>query len=294
MLEFFGYLIPGILVGLTYSLIALGYVIIYKSSGVFNLATGQICIFGAFVAWTATSQWGLPTPLAIIVTLIACAILGAGINRGFVRPLIGQPIFAMVIVTLALSILLDAIIVLIWGHDWRALPKLFPGESFTFWGIGISVEYLWAGGLALLVGVVLAGIFQYTKEGLAMRAAADDQLCAQSLGMSVSRVFRFSWIIASLTCGIAGILLCMIAKLHTSIALIALKVLAVVLLGGLESLAGALLAGPVIGAVEFLAAGYLDPLVGGGLREVIPYVFMLFIILFMPYGFFGWKRIERV
>ena len=294
MAEFLGYLIPGILVGLTYSLIALGYVIIYKSSGVFNLATGQIAIFGAFVAWQATTQWHLHIVLAIFVTLVACAILGAAIDRLVVRPLIGQPLFAMVLATLGLSVVLDALIVLVWGHNWRTLPQIFPGESFIVWGVGVSIEYLWAGGLALVMGAILAGIFQYTKEGLAMRASADDQLCAQSLGMSVSRVFRFSWIIASITLGMAGVLLCMIAKLHTSIALIALKVLTVVLLGGLESVAGALVAGPLVGAIEFLAAGYLDPLVGGGLREVIPYVFAILIILFMPYGFFGWKRIERV
>jgi len=294
MAELFGYLVPGVLVGLTYSLVALAYVVIYKSSGVFNLATGQIVMFGAFIAWTATAQLGMPPVLAIIVTLIACALLGMGLNRGFVRPLIGQPLSSMVLVTLGISVLLDAITVLIWGNDWRSLPKMFPGENFNLWGISISIEYLWAGGLALLVGVVLSGVFQYTKQGLAMRASADDQLCAQSLGMSVSKIFQFSWMIAGMTSGMAGILLCMIAKVHTSVALIALKVLAVVLLGGLESVAGALLAGPIVGAVEFLAAGYLDPLVGGGLREVIPYAFMVLIILFLPYGFFGWKRIERV
>jgi len=288
------YLIPGILVGFVYTLIALGFILIYKSSGVLNIATGQIVLFGAYIAWTVTGSLGWPWWSAFVIVIAAAIVLALAVERIALRPLIGQPVLTMVIMTLGLAVVLEGLMTMLWGHEWKKLPPLFPGEPIAFLGVNISTEFLGAGIVAMILVAILAFFFRYTNQGLAMRATADDTQCAQSLGISAKRVLQYSWIISCISCGIAGILLCVITNVHYTMSWLGLKAIAVVLVGGLESIVGALIAGPMIGAIEFLCAGYLDPYVGGGLREVAPFIVLILFVLFKPSGFFGWKRIERL
>lgn len=294
MQAFLSYLIPGILVGFIYALIALGFVLIYKASGVLNMATGQFVIFGAYVAWTVTVPWGLPWWVAFVAVIVGETLLALVIERGVLRPLMGQPVLGMIMATLGLGIILDGLITFTWGNDWRALPRLFPGQALEFRGIRVSVEFLWIGGLAIAMVGVLAAFFKYTKLGLTMRATADDHLSAASIGVSFRKNLRYSWIISAIVCGVSGVLLTLITNIHYTLTSMGLKAIAVVLAGGLESLLGVVVAGPLIGATEYTAAGYLDPLVGGGITDVVAFAVLVLFIMFKPFGLFGWKSIDRV
>jgi len=268
--------------------------LIYKASGVLNIATGQFVIIGAYIAWTMTVQLGLPWWLAFVAVVVGEVLLALAVERGVLRPLMGQPVLGMIMATLGLGVILDGLITLTWGNDWRALPKLFPGQAVHFWDMKISVEFLWIGGLAISMVAVLAAFFKYTKLGLTMRATADDHLAAASMGVSFKKNLRYSWIISAVVCGIAGVLLTLITNVHYTLTSMGLKAIAVVLAGGLESIVGVVVAGPLIGGAEYLAGGYLDPLVGGGLTEVVAFVVLVLFIMFKPFGLFGWKSIDRV
>ena len=296
---FLSYLIPGILTGIVYSLIALGFVLIYKTSGVLNFATGYFVILGAYVAWTFTVQLGFPDvwwrwPLALIMVIITTVLLGLLVERLALRPLIGQPVFSQIGMTLGLGVFLEGLITLFWGAEPKRLPRLFPEETLDFLGVAVSTVYLWTALFAIVLVAVLGIFFKYHRSGLAMRAAADDQQCVQTFAVSVKRVLQYSWVISAVVCAIAGILLSLITNLSLGLANMGLKTITVVLAGGMESMVGSLIAGPMIGAVEYVGAGYGDMYVGGGLKEIIAFFVLIIFMMVKPYGLLGWKKIERV
>lgn len=295
MREFLSFLIPGIMSGFVYSLIALGFVLIFKSSGVLNLAQGELVIIGAYIFYAITTQLGLPIWAAVLCTLILLGILGLLIERTAMRPLIGQPILAVIMVTLAIAGILDGIMIVAWGSNVLALPSLFPAGGLSFVGITISYNRLVFMLISLaLIGVLLA-FFRFTSTGLSMAAAADDQQAAQSTGIKVSRVLAITWAITAIVSGIGGILLTSVTGVHYSNIGIGLSSIAVVLLGGLESVGGVILAGPLVGAIQGITSGYLDPHIhGGSMVDVTPYIVLVIVIMIRPTGLFGWKRIERV
>ena len=294
MTVFLQLILSGLMVGSIYSLIALGFVLIYKSSSIINVAQGQMLMVGAFTAWTFIVGFSLPVPLALLLTVLVAMGLGILIERFALRPLIGQPILAVVMMTIALAALLDGITLLFWGGDLKSLPEILPRAPVNLCGILLSQQHIFSFALAmgLLAGFSL--FFRYTRLGLAMRATAEDHQIAQSLGVNVKRVFAMAWIIAAVVSALGGVLLGSINGINLSLALLGLRVLPVVLLGGLESIPGAIIAGPIIGILENLVAVYLDPLVGGGVQEVAPYLILVLVLLFKPYGLFGLKRVERV
>lgn len=299
MENFLSYLIPGILTGVVYSLIALGFVLIYKTSGVLNFATGYFVILGSYIAWTFTVQLGFPDvwwrwPLALVMVIIVAILLGLLVERLAHRPLIGQPVLSMIGMTLGLSVFLEGLIILIWGAEPKRLPQLFPEETVTFLGVTISTIYLWTGIFAIFLAAVLGAFFKYHRVGLAMRAAADDQQCVQTFAVSVKRVLQYSWVISSIVCALAGVLLSMITNINMGLAYLGFKSITVVLAGGIESMFGSIIAGPMIGAIEYIGAGYGDVYVGGGLKSIIAFVVLIVFMMFKPFGLFGWKKIERV
>jgi len=293
--KFLQFLANGIMIGGIYGLVALGLVLIYKSSRVLNLAHGFFLMILAWLCWSFTAQLGLPIWLSILAVLAVSVIAGLGVERIVLRPLIGQPILAIVIVTLALGYLLEGIAIMVWGGNTKGLPEFIPREVIMLGPVSIAQHYLWAFGMAILIFVLLYLFFRYTKWGLGMQIVSEDQQTARSLGISVRKVFAQTWAFSLVIAAIAGILYASLHAVSNFNALIGLnKALPVILLSGLESLPGALVGGIIVGIFESVGSGYIDPLVGGGTSDVIPLVLMLLILLIRPSGIFGWKRIERI
>lgn len=290
------FLATGLLTGGIYALIALGLVLIYKSSRIFNFAQGHILMIGAFVAWWFTENLGIPVWIAFGAAIVVMALLGLVIERIALRPLIGQPILATVMMTLALSQFLQGVTILVFGASDRALPSLFPPQPIILGDVRLKSNLAMAFGLTMLGFAVFVLFFQFTRTGLAMRATAEDHQLAQSVGLRVPRIFGLAWAIAGVVAAVCGVLLANISGLSLVLSFIALKAFAAVLFGGLESIPGAIIGGLTVGVIESLAAGMpQDPALRSlHLGDIAPYVFMLLVLLVRPDGLFGLKRIERI
>ncbi|MBW1769988.1 MAG: branched-chain amino acid ABC transporter permease [Deltaproteobacteria bacterium] len=287
-------LTTGIMVGGIYALIALGWVLIYKCSGVLNLAMGELTLIGAYVSLSFYSM-GIPFPLALLFSLIIGVVLGVLTERIFLDRLIGEPVLSVIMVTVGLSFFFKGIVELIWGTDTRVFtPAVFPLEPIRFGPLIIGQVYLWSFVAAIVLLVIFVGFFQYTRWGLAMQATADDEMAALSLGVSARFVYATAWAIAFMAAGVGGTLLGNINGLNISVSYLGLLVLPAVVLGGLNSVPGAIVGGIIIGVLQNLAGTYLDKYFPGGVKEVAPFVFMVIFLLFKPYGLWGWERIERV
>jgi len=287
-------LTTGIMVGGIYALIALGWVLIYKCSGVLNLAMGELTLIGAYVSLSFYSM-GIPFLLSLLFSLIIGFVLGVLTERIFLDRLIGEPILTVIMVTVGLSFFFKGIVELIWGTDTRVFtPAVFPLEPIRIGPLIIGQVYLWSFVAAIVLLVIFVGFFQYTRWGLAMQATADDEMAALSLGVSARFVYATAWAIAFMAAGVGGTLLGNINGLNISVSYLGLLVLPAVVLGGLNSVPGAIVGGIIIGVLQNLAGTYLDKYFPGGVKEVAPFVFMVIFLLFKPYGLWGWERIERV
>lgn len=297
-------IIYGLVVGAVYGVVALGFVLIYKSSSVLNLAQGALLMLGGFTC-LQIYQW-LPGGvlffiLAVIVTLVIAALLGFSIERLALRPLIGEPLISVIMMTIGLNVLLIGIGYAIWESGNYAYPTdIIPIGFMTILGTPISYKYIFSLIIALFCLLLFGLFFQFTRSGIAMRATADDQLAAQSLGISTSQIFRNAWAIGCITAAIGGIIVGFLIGLNCyNTPVLGLRVLPVVLLGGLDSIPGAIIGGLIVGVTENLAGAYLDPLLyewlgWGGTRDVFPYFLIMIILMLKPYGLFGWVRIERI
>lgn len=294
MAEFAGYLAIGLMVGGLYSLVALGFVLVYQSTGVFNLSQPWIVPLGAYFAFFAFRQLQLPLWAGFPLVLVAAALTGYVLQRLTIRPLFGQSMLAIVLMTLGLAVILQGIMVMVWGFDSDIVPRFYPVGGVNLGTISLSYDHLLSFAVALVLVAVLYGFYRYSRRGLAMRVTAESHVVAQSLGIKVTGVAALSWVIAAMVAAIGGMLLANIMSIDTSMLDIGVRAIAAALVGGLESPPGAILAGLLIGVVETVAAGYIDPLIGGGFRDVAAYIVLLIALLARPYGFFGWKRIERV
>jgi branched-chain amino acid transport system permease protein len=287
-------LTTGIMVGGIYALIALGWVLIYKCSGVLNLAMGELTLIGAYVSLSFYSM-GFPFLLSLLFSLIIGFVLGILTERIFLDRLIGEPILSVIMVTVGLSFFFKGIVELIWGTDTRVFtPPVFPLEPIRIGPLVIGQVYLWSFVAAIVLLVIFVGFFQYTRWGLAMQATADDEMAALSLGVSARFVYATAWAIAFMAAGVGGTLLGNINGLNISVGYLGLLVLPAVVLGGLNSVPGAIVGGIIIGVLQNLAGTYLDKYFPGGVKEIAPFVFMVIFLLFKPYGLWGWERIERV
>ena len=268
---------------------------VYKSSKIINLAIGPFIVLLAYTAWSFMVQFGLPVWLAIILCLACGAVCGVLTERLALRRLLGESIMAILILTLVLGYFINGCVALIWQQKTAVFPAFIPKESANLGSFIVSQHYLWAFGITVLVFVAFAWYFRYTKLGLAMRAVAEDHQIARSVAINVRNIISSSWAIGLVIAAIAGILLGSFASVTPSIGELGLmKALPILLLGGLESLPGALIGGIVVGIAETLGGFYIDPLVGGGFKDIVPLILMLLILIFRPYGIFGLEEIERV
>ena len=289
---FLQFLIQGLSIGFLYALAALGFVMIFKSSSVLNFAHGELLAIGAFIFLAFSVKWNLPIYLSFLLTLVGTFAMGFVIERLFLRPLIGEALIEVIMLTVGLAAMFKGLLLVIFGGNLFNYPDFLPAGLTIKWGaINIPPVYV----ASFIIGVIFLSIFgfffKYSSQGIYMRSVADNQPAALSLGVHVRRVFALSWAIAALVCAISGIILGIMNGINVhDISVLGLKVFPVVILGGLESIGGAIIGGLIIGMLETFTGGYVST----SLKEVIPYVVLVFILLVKPYGLFGLVEIERV
>ncbi|RLC92960.1 MAG: branched-chain amino acid ABC transporter permease, partial [Chloroflexi bacterium] len=259
-------------------------------SGVFNIAQGQLLLVGAFICFTFSVELGLPFWLALVLTLVASLIMGLVVERLFLRPMIGKSLLAMIIMTLGLASLLRGATLSIWGARTRAYPSYLPTEPLRAGDVVISYEYIFGFLVAIFLIIALIMFFR-TKLGLAMRVVSEDQEAAQSMGIRVGMIFGVAWGISAMTAALGGVVMGTIGAVEPSLGEVGLLAFPVIVLGGLESIPGAIIGGLSIGLIEIFAAKFV-PL--AGFKFVVPYIVLIVVLIIRPHGLFGLKRIERV
>ena len=294
MAFFFDLFVNGLMIGMMYALVALGFVLIYKATSVVNFAQGELMMFGGYVAAALITLYHLPLAVALPVLLGTMFLLGFVLERVVLRPLVGQQVISVVMVTIGLAQVLQGSAALVWGAQTKNLPLPIPLEPYVIWEIYISPINIVAALVSAGFLVAFYWFFRKSRMGIAMRAVANDQQAAMAVGINVRFVFALSWAIAGLAAALGGVVWGSMLGVDTQLALVGLKVFPAVILGGLDSVPGAIVGGLMIGAIESVAAGYVDPYVGGGTKDFLPYVLMILALMIRPYGFFGRETIERV
>lgn len=294
MTEALQVIVNGLLIGLVYGLVAVSFIVIYRSSRIVNLAQGEILIVGAFFIWTFTLGSDLAILIGIPLALAACVGVGFTMERAVFRPLIGQPAFTVFMASVALLILLRGLVQLVWGAETRPFPEILPAGAWQIGPLLVTKRLVIGAVVTIILVELLHWFFMKTRHGLRLATVAEDHYTALSLGISVREAVAFAWILGSLLAAAGAIVLLSGQILSLSAAAIGLRALPVALLGGMESVRGALLAGAIIGIGEALASAYLDPFTQGASSEVLPFVIMLGVLLIRPQGLFGWKVIERL
>jgi branched-chain amino acid transport system permease protein len=301
-------LVVGVVIGSLYALIALGFVLIYKASEVVNFAQGEFVMLGGFIAVVLVTEYDLPLSIVFPLVVIIGLALGFLIERTMLRPLIGKPLIAIVMATIGLAAILRGGVAILWRPDTRVFPDLsifgikpFDPTIIEVFDTPLRKSDLWAVGLAILFIGLFTLFFRYTRTGIAMQAVADDQPAAQAMGISVRQVFAITWSVALIVAFIGGMLLGNRQGVSVAgLSVIGLKVFPAVVLGGLESLVGAIVGGVIIGLLEQFTGAYLNPPIeaaginAGGLDGVMPFVALIVILMIRPHGLFGREQIQRV
>ncbi len=299
MTDFIQNCFAGIAVGCIYALVALGFAIIYRASEVINFAQGELLLVGAYLVFTGVFFWHLNFFLALLIGILGTVLIGILFERFVLRRMIGRPVFSILMITIGLDTILSSGVIVIWGSGLRApaIPYIL-GSSFKFGGVTYGVNEIWTIIVTILLCAVLYFFFRYTKYGLAMRATAIDQEAALALGIKVRVVYALAWGIAGAIATIGGVFLA--AHRFTfdpSLGSIALFAFPAIILGGLDSIPGAVIGGILIGLTQNLTALYdaqLTPFLGPSFDEIAPYVLMVIVLLIRPYGLFGTRKVERV
>ena len=298
------FIVTGILAGGPIALIALGLVLIFKSSYIFNFAQGQLLLLGALITWWFSVEQGLPLGAAIGLALVILALIGLAIERLALRPMTGQPLLSIILMTLGLSQVLQGAALLFFGGAQRNFPQLFSAEDpytittpFVHAGKDIVVilkqNLVWSFVVAIVGVVVIGAFFRFTRAGLAMRAASEDHELARSVGLRIRRIFGLSWALAGVVATVGGVLLATSSGLDLSLSIVVLAAFPAVLLGGLDSIPGAVVGGLIIGLSQGLVKASTLPMVRNS-AEIMPYVALLLVLLMRPEGLFGQRRIERI
>ncbi len=289
-------IVSGLVLGSIYALVALGFAIIYKSTSVVNFAQGEFLMIGAYFCLSLVVDYRIPWFWAFLLTILFAIVLALLVERLILRPMIGEPVISIIMVTIGLSSVLRSIVTAVWGTQIRTYdPPLFPDAPLDVAGMPVSQVYLWSFGLSIVLLILFGLFFKYSKAGIAMRATAFSNQVALSMGISVKRIFALAWCIASVVSAIGGILIGNINGINIALSHFGLKVFPAVILGGLDSVLGAALGGIIIGVLENISDGILKSWLGlQGIKEVAPFVFLVIILMIRPYGLFGTEEIERV
>lgn len=299
MTDFLQFLVAGIAVGSLYALLALGFVIVYKATGVINFAHGGLLLLGTYLTYFFKEQHGVPFYLAVVLAMGCCAAVGLIIERLVLRHMVGEPVFAVILVTIGLSIAINQIVTWAWGFDRLNLNDPWGLRTYDLGGVIVAltdiVRVVAAAGLL----AAFFAFFRRSRYGLAMRATGSDQEAAMAQGISASRIFGMSWAIAAALATVAGVLLASgVRGLDPELSFVPFLAIPAIILGGLDSTTGAVVGGLIIGVVEEMTKGYgpehLPEVLGQNFHTVTPYVVLVAIMLVRPYGLFGTKEVERL
>jgi len=285
------YLIGGLANGALYGLLALGFVLVYRATSVVNFAIGEFLLVGAYLTYTFALF--LPLPLAILTALPGAFLFGLLVERGFVRPLLGRNVVAVIMATIGLAAALDGGVQLLWGPDLKYLPGSLPDLGFAMGEVFVPSRAVWNLLLAVPLGLLLLFLLRRSRYGVLVRAISEREVAALALGIPTARILAGVWGVSALLATLAGALLAVASGVGYNLVFLGLKVFPVAILGGLDSVGGALVAGFLLGALEALSQRYLEPLLPG-FTEALPFVVVLLVLLARPYGLFGERQIERV
>lgn len=287
--------VNGLIVGLLYGVIGMCFVLVYKSTQIVNFAQGEFLLIGAWVCWASLIYLELPFFLGFLLSLVFMAGFGVLLQMIVLRPMIGEPIISVIMVTIGLSIFFQSLMKWIFGVSPQSYPQVFDTQSISIMGLNVEMAYLMSTIIALIIMVAFFLFFKHSKHGLAMRATAFDQQASQSLGVSVKHVFAMSWGIAATVSATAGIVIGMVNGVSDSLSIMGIKVFPAVILGGLDSIVGAIVGGLIIGVLENLAEFFDSQYLHiGNMYDIAPFYVLLIILWFKPYGLFGTKDIERI
>jgi branched-chain amino acid transport system permease protein len=284
----------GVLIGLMYSLVALGFVLVYKATDAINFAQGEFVMIAGLIVVGFLGAAGAPLWLALAISLVAMILFGFGLERVMLRKLIGRPIIAIVMATIGLAAIMRGLGPMTIGAGTKPLPLPIPDEPLVVGPFFFPPIQLVGGAVSLLFLGGFGYFFLKSRKGIAMRAVADNQQVAMAMGINVERYFGLAWAMAGMVSALGGVLWGNLLGVDVNLALVGFKVCPVVILGGLDSIPGAIVGGLIVGVVENIAAGYIDPYVGGGTKDFAPYVLMIIALMIRPYGIFGKRIIERV
>jgi branched-chain amino acid transport system permease protein len=284
----------GVMIGLMYTLIALGFVLVYKATDAINFAQGEFVMFAGFIAAAGAYFAGLPFVVCALLAVGGMAAFGFGLERVVLRPLIGRPVVAVIMATIGVAALLRGFANLAFGAGTRAIVMPVSDEPIFLGPVMLPPVQLVGAGVSLAFLAIFTWFFLKSRMGVAMRAVADSQQVAMAMGINVQRYFALAWAMAGVVSALGGVVWGSMLGVDNQLAVVGLKVFPVVILGGLDSVIGAVVGGLIVGVVENLAAGYLDPFVGGGTKDFAPYILMILVLMIRPYGIFGRRRIERI
>jgi branched-chain amino acid transport system permease protein len=287
--------VNGVIVGTLYGVVAMCFVLIYKSTQIVNFAQGEFLLIGAWVCWWLLTSMQVPFWLGFPITLVFMAVFGVLLQVIVLRPLIGEPIISVIMVTVGLSIFFQAMMKWMFGVFAEPFPEVFGTKSMNVLGLNVQTPYIMSMLVSLIIMVGFAWFFKFSRFGLAMRATAFNQQVAQSLGISVKMVFAMAWAISAVVSALAGVVVGMVNGVSSALSFFGIKVFPAVILGGLDSIIGAIVGGLIIGVLEnvaeFVDSQYLN---WGNLYTVAPFYAMIIILMIKPYGLFGTKQIERI
>ena len=282
--------LTGLAGGGLYALAALSFVLVYKATRVVNIAIGEMLMAGAYLFFTFAAMWALPLWLAIPAAVLGSGLLGAVIERTMIRPLLGEPPISVFMVTVGLASVLVGLVELIWSADQRRLPDFMPTQPVVIGEAFLAPKVFWGSMVAVVFIAAVLLVFRFWRGGVALRATASDQAAAYSVGINVPRVFSLTWVVSAMIAALSGIVVGSIGGISSSMGVFGLSVLVVVIVGGLDSVLGALLGGLLIGLVEALAGAYL----GGEYKLLATFIVLVAVLLARPYGLFGTREIERL
>lgn len=291
MSDLLPYLIGGLANGALYGLLALGFVLVYRATSVVNFAIGEFLLVGAYLTYTFALF--LPLPLAMLAALPAAFLFGIIVERGFVRPLLGRNVVAVIMATIGLASTLDGGAQLVWGPDLKYLPGNLPNLGFQAGEVFVSSRAVWNLLLALPLGLGLLWLLRRSRYGILVRAISEREVAALALGIPTARIVAGVWGVSALLATLAGALLAVASGVGPNLVFLGLKVFPVAILGGLDSVGGALLAGFILGILEALSQRYLETVLPG-FTEALPFLVVLLVLLVRPYGLLGERQIERV
>jgi len=291
----FQLLVNGLIVGALYGVVAMSFVLIYKASRIVNFAQGEFLLIGAWTCWWLLTSWQLPFWIGFPITLVFMLVFGIVLQVVVLRPMIGEPIISVIMVTIGLSIVFQAAMKWMFGVFAKPFPPIFAHATMDIFGLQMQTVYVVSLGISILIMAGFGWFFKYSRLGLAMRATAFDQQVAQSLGISVRQMFAMSWAISAMVSAVAGVTVGVVNGVSSALSFFGIKVFPAVILGGLDSVIGAVVGGLIVGVLENVAH-YLDSqwLNWGNMYEIAPFYVLIAILMVKPYGLFGTKDIERV